>query len=141
MSPSPCSEYRCSRHVAQPDYRQPRQPLTHLGGPAPWPGWSARLTDDIACLAALLLAIAASRLLGISNVGWAAFSAYTVIRASLADSIARGILRVAGTLVGVSLACLLAPQLMRATILMSIALALVGAITLYRTLLGRHGYG
>lgn len=108
---------------------------------APWPGLSLRLVDEIACLAAVLLAIFWAHLLGIGNVGWAAFSAYMVIRASFAESLWRGVLRVLGTAAGVVLACLLAPLLMRATVLLSIALALAGAITLYLALQDRRGYG
>jgi uncharacterized membrane protein YccC len=115
--------------------------LTYRPAAAPSPALRRRVFDDLACLAAVLLAIAASRLLGISNVGWAAFSAFMVIRMSFAESLMRGGLRIVGTAAGVSLACLLAPQLMRATALLSVALALVGAITLYRALLDRHGYG
>lgn len=107
----------------------------------PQPGASLRLVDEIACLASVLLAIFWSHLLGVGNVGWAAFSAYMVIRTSFAESLRRGVLRVLGTAVGVALACLLAPQLMRATALLSIALALGGAITLYLALLERRGYG
>jgi uncharacterized membrane protein YccC len=108
---------------------------------APWPGLNVRVIDNMACLVAVLLAIASSRLLDISNVGWAAFSAYMVIRRSLADSMARGVLRMVGTAIGVSLACVLAPHLLRATIMLSAGLALVGGMTLYRALLDRHGYG
>jgi uncharacterized membrane protein YccC len=108
---------------------------------APWPAASRRLADEIICLTSVLLAIFWSHLLGVGNVGWAAFSAYMVIRTSFADSLWRGGLRVLGTAAGVALAWLLAPQLMRATVLLSIALALGGAITLYLALLDRRGYG
>jgi uncharacterized membrane protein YccC len=108
---------------------------------APWPGLSLRLVDEIACLASVLLAIFWAHLLGVGNVGWAAFSAYMVIRSSFAESLWRGSLRVLGTVAGVVLACLLAPLLMRATALLSLALALAGAITLYLALLDRRGYG
>ncbi|MYM73528.1 FUSC family protein [Duganella sp. FT134W] len=107
----------------------------------PWPAVSLRLADEIICLVSVLLAIFWSHLLGVGNVGWAAFSAYMVIRTSFADSLWRGGLRVLGTAAGVALAWLLAPHLMRATALLSIALALGGAITLYRALLDRRGYG
>lgn len=106
-----------------------------------WPGSRARVIDDVASLAAVMLAVAASRLLAIDNVGWAAFSAYMVIRTSFAESLARGSLRIAGTVAGVALACLLAPHLMGSTALLSAALALSGALTLYRALMDRHGYG
>ncbi len=108
---------------------------------APWPGWSLRLVDEIACLTSVLLAIFCAHLVGVGNVGWAAFSAYMVIRSSFAESVRRGSLRVLGTLAGILLACLLAPLLLRATVLLSVALALAGAVTLYLALLERRGYG
>jgi uncharacterized membrane protein YccC len=107
---------------------------------APWPRFGARFVDEIECLGSVLLAIALARLLGVDNVGWAAFSAYMVIRASFAESLSRGSLRVLGTAVGASLACLLAPELLRSPLSLSMALALAGAGTLYLALLDRRGY-
>jgi uncharacterized membrane protein YccC len=128
-------------HRHQPD-TGPRALLAELWRDfAPWPAVSLRLADEIICLASVLLAIFWSHLLGVGNVGWAAFSAYMVIRTSFTDSLWRGGLRVLGTAAGVALAWLLAPHLMRATALLSIALALGGAITLYLALLDRRGYG
>jgi len=106
----------------------------------PWPQIGARFVDEAECLVAVLLAIAVSHLLGIRNVGWAAFSAYIVIRGSLGESLRRGSLRVLGTGAGVSLAWLLAPELLRSTALLSVALALFSAVTLYLALIGRCGY-
>jgi uncharacterized membrane protein YccC len=112
-----------------------------VGDFAKWPASSARLIDEAACLASVMLAIAWSHLLGIGNVGWAAFSAYIVMRTSFAESARRGMLRMFGTAVGVSLACCLAPQLLRSTALLSAALALCAAVTLYLALIDRRGYG
>jgi uncharacterized membrane protein YccC len=100
-----------------------------------------RLADEVACLLSVLLAIALAHGLGVRNVGWAAFSAYIVFRLPLADSLVRGGLRLAGTLAGVSLAWLLAPVLLPSTALLSLALALVGVVSLYQALSGRCGYG
>jgi uncharacterized membrane protein YccC len=108
---------------------------------APWPLGGERLVDEIACLASVLLAIGSAHLLGIRNVGWAAFSAYMVIRASFSESLWRGSLRVLGTGLGAALAWLLAPALLQSTVLLSAALALAGAVTLYLALLDRRGYG
>ena len=99
-----------------------------------------RLVDELACLASVLVAIAVAHLIGLKNVGWAAFSAYIVLRASFADCLQRGGLRLAGTAAGVTLAWLLAPLLLRSTLLLSAALAAAGAVTLYLALAGRYGY-
>ena len=108
---------------------------------APWPVPGARVVDEIECVVSVLLAIALAHRLGVSNVGWAASSAYIVLRGSFAESLRRGGLRVCGTAAGVALAWLLAPELLRSTIVLSAALALVGAVTLYLALLDRRGYG
>lgn len=107
----------------------------------PWPQSGARVADEITCLFSVLLAIGLSHLLGIRNVSWAAFSAYMVIRASFAESLRRGSLRLLGTAAGVSLAWLLAPALLRSPFLLSAALALAGGVTLYLSVLDRRGYG
>lgn len=107
----------------------------------PWPEFGDRFVDEIECLVAVLLAIGVAHLMGVRNVGWAAFSAYIVIRGSFGESLRRGSLRVLGTGVGVSLAWLLAPELLRSTFLLSAALALFGGLTLYLALVGRCGYG
>jgi uncharacterized membrane protein YccC len=106
-----------------------------------WPVSAARVVDEAECLLAVLLAIALSHMLGVSNVGWATFSAYLVIRTSFAETLRRGSLRIVGTILGVSLAWVLAPQLPPSPIWLSVALALVGAITLYLALLEHSGYG
>lgn len=108
---------------------------------AAWPTSGERLVDETTCLAAVLLAIAAAREMGLANVGWAAFSAYMVIRPSLGESLYRASARVLGTAAGVTLACLLAPGLLRSTLWLGTGLALFGALTLYLALLDRRTYG
>lgn len=100
-----------------------------------------RFIEQAECLLAVLLAIALSHLLGVGNVGWATFSAYLVIRSSFSETLRRGSLRIVGTIVGVSLAWMLAPQLPQSPVWLSLALAVVGAVTLYLALLQHSGYG
>jgi uncharacterized membrane protein YgaE (UPF0421/DUF939 family) len=108
---------------------------------AAWPVSGERFVDEAACLAAVLLAIGAARELGIGNVGWAAFSAYMVIRPDLGETVHRGGSRVVGTAVGVMLACLLAPAVSHSGVRMAAALALFGGICLYLALLDRRAFG
>jgi uncharacterized membrane protein YccC len=108
---------------------------------ATWPVSSDRFVDEIACLAAVLLAIGAARELGIGNVGWAAFGAYMVICPGLSETVHRGASRFVGTAAGVMLACLLAPAVLQSNAWMSAALALFGGICLYLALLDRRAYG
>lgn len=108
---------------------------------AAWPVSGARFVDEAACLAAVLLAIGAARGLGIGNVGWAAFSAYMVIRPGLGETLYRGGSRVAGTAAGAMLACLLAPAVLQSTAWTGVALALFGGVCIYLALLDRRAYG
>lgn len=108
---------------------------------AAWPVGGDRFVDEAACLAAVLLAIGAARELGIGNVGWAAFSAYMVIRTDFGETVHRGGARVVGTAAGAMLACLLAPVVLHSTAWMGAALALFGGICLYLALLDRRAFG
>lgn len=108
---------------------------------AAWPAFDARFADETECLIAVLLAIGTSHLLGIRNIGWAAFSAYMVIRPSLPESLRRGGLRSVGTAAGAALAGWLAPFLLNSTVYLSVALALGGGASLYLATLRPHGYG
>jgi uncharacterized membrane protein YccC len=108
---------------------------------AAWPVSGDRFVDEAACLAAVLLAIGAARELGIGNVGWAAFSAYMVIRPDFGETVHRGGARVGGTAAGVLCACLLAPVVAHSAAWTGAALALFGGICLYLALLDRRAYG
>ena len=52
-----------------------------------------RTLDEAAAVAAVLLSIACAHALGEQNVGWAAFSAYMVMRSDISLSLQRGLLR------------------------------------------------
>jgi uncharacterized membrane protein YccC len=106
-----------------------------------WPPESGRRTiDEIESVLSVLLAITFAHLLDAKNVGWAAFSGYMVMRSHVSESFTRGCLRVVGTATGAMLAWLLAAHLSGAPVGLGIALALVGAVTLYMALLDRHSY-
>src|SRR3954463_11097709 len=77
----------------------------------PVPG--GRMIDEIECVCSVLLAIVFSHAIGAENVGWAAFSGYMVMRSHVAESFTRGMLRIAGTLIGAALALAVAPLLLR----------------------------
>jgi uncharacterized membrane protein YccC len=106
----------------------------------PWPAFGPRSVDELECVASVVLAIALAHLLDVRNIGWAAFSGYMVIRASFGESLNRGSLRVLGTAAGAALAWVLAPELLYSPARQSLALAVVGVVTLYLALLDRRGY-
>jgi uncharacterized membrane protein YccC len=105
-----------------------------------WPERGPRTIDEIESVLSVLLAIAFAHLLGARNIGWAAFGGYMVMRSHFAESLARGARRVMGTAVGAACAWLLASHILRTPALLSLALMLVGATTLYLALVSRHGY-
>jgi uncharacterized membrane protein YccC len=99
-----------------------------------------RTLDEAAAVAAVLLSIACAHALGEQNIGWAAFSAYMVMRSDISLSLQRGLLRIAGTAVGAVGALFLPAQVLASSAQLSAALAVVGAVTLYFALIERSGY-
>lgn len=57
-----------------------------------------RRLDIVEHVLSVLLAIQVAHMLGAANINWAAFTRYMVLRGHLADTLARGVLRIAGTL-------------------------------------------
>jgi len=104
--------------------------------PVPGP----RMIDEAECVCSVLLAIAFAHLLGAENVGWAAFSGYMVMRSHVAESFLRGMLRVAGTVIGAVVALLLSPLVTAQPALLSLALLIGGSITLYYAIVGHRAY-
>jgi uncharacterized membrane protein YccC len=96
--------------------------------------------DELECVASVLLAIVFGHLAGAQNISWAAFSGYMVMRGHVADTLWRGVLRIAGTGLGAALALFAAPLLQSGAAATAAALALVGGLTLYASLTRRHSY-
>jgi uncharacterized membrane protein YccC len=88
----------------------------------------------------VLLAILLAHLIGATNVSWAAFSGYMVMRGHVSESLLRGVLRIAGTAIGAALALLLVPWLRLSLPAAAIGGALVGGATLYGALTARRAY-
>lgn len=111
-----------------------------LGDFGSWPTSKARLFDEIEAVLSVLLAIAAAHLIGIRNVGWAAFSGYMVMRSHVADTFGRGALRVAGTAAGALLAVIALNRVHDSPLLQSALLVAFGFLTLYGALISQRGY-
>lgn len=99
-----------------------------------------RAVDATECVLSVLLAISLAHLIGAANVSWAAFSGYMVMRGHVAQSLLRGILRIVGTIAGAALGLLLVPLVVVDLPLTSIALMLVGGLSLYAALTGKRAY-
>jgi len=98
------------------------------------------MVDELECVASVLLAILLGHLADAHNISWAAFSGYMVMRGHLADTLVRGLLRIAGTGLGVLLALALTPLVAPSPWLSAGALAAVGGLTLYGAITRRHAY-
>jgi uncharacterized membrane protein YccC len=99
-----------------------------------------RLVDEAECVASVLLAILLAHLIGASNISWAAFSGYMVMRGHVAESFLRGVLRIVGTGAGALLGLGITPLVVGNVTLTSIALALIGGATLYAALTAKRAY-
>jgi uncharacterized membrane protein YccC len=99
-----------------------------------------RMVDELECAASVLLAIGFGHLAGAQNISWAAFSGYMVMRGHVSESLTRGIRRIVGTALGAGVALALTPLAAANPALAALALALVGGVTLYGALVGRHAY-
>jgi uncharacterized membrane protein YccC len=88
----------------------------------------------------VLLAVAAATILQLDDLSWAAFSAYMVMRADVAETIPRGLMRVAGTAGGAMIGLLLAPAVADNPILLMMGLFAVSWIGMFQALISRHSY-
>ena len=118
--------------------------------PGPWTRLAAatrafltpgpRMVDELECAASVLLAIGLGHLAGAQNISWAAFSGYMVMRGHVAETLARGALRIAGTVLGAGLALALVPRVEGGAALSAEAIALIGGVTIYGALAGKRAY-
>lgn len=99
-----------------------------------------RTVDAGECVASVLLAIGVAHAIGGSNVAWAAFAGYMVMRGHASETLLRGALRIVGTVAGGLLALVLAPVLAISWIGTAAAMAVVGTLSLYRALTARRAY-
>jgi uncharacterized membrane protein YccC len=99
-----------------------------------------RLVDEIECVLSVLLAIIVAHLLGATNISWAAFSAYMVMRGHVAESALRGALRIIGTVAGATLAVVLTPFVLNNIFGLSLVAAIIGGLCLYAGMTARHAY-
>jgi uncharacterized membrane protein YccC len=100
-----------------------------------------RMVDELECVFSVLLAIVLGHLVGATNISWAAFSGYMVMRGHVSESLRRGILRILGTFGGAATAVAIFPVIAPNQFASSAALALVGWCSLYGALTHRHAYG
>jgi uncharacterized membrane protein YccC len=89
---------------------------------------------------AVVLSVVAAMALRLDAPWWAAISAFVSLQATAPSSIARGSLRIAGTMAGAALAVLLSPWLIEDTVAVSLVLLAVSALGVLGLQVSRHGY-
>ncbi len=100
----------------------------------------ARLVDELECSLSVLLAIVFAHMLDATNVSWAAYSGYMVMRGHVAESALRGVLRILGTSAGAGLAIALVPLVLDHLAGQILASATIGGTALYAALTARRAY-
>ena len=103
-----------------------------------WHGPRAR--EPLKAVLSVLLAVTVAAILQLDDLSWAAFSGYMVMRADIAESIPRGLMRTAGTLGGALVGLLLAPTVGNTPVLLMLGLFVVSWIGSFQALTSRYSY-
>ena len=99
-----------------------------------------RMVDEWACIASVMLAIVLGHWIGAHMVGWAAFTAFVLMRGTPGETMLRGVLRIVGTLAGSGLALIIVPVAAGSLPLAMLSAALIGALGLYGMLTAKRAY-
>jgi uncharacterized membrane protein YccC len=99
-----------------------------------------RAREPLKAVLSVLLAVTVAAALRLDDLSWAAFSGYMVMRADIAESIPRGLMRTAGTIGGAVVALLLAPAVADTPILLMLGLFAVSWIGTFQALTSRFSY-
>lgn len=99
-----------------------------------------RMADEWACVASVMLAIVIAHLIGAKMVGWAAFTAFVLLKSGASETMLRGVLRIVGTALGSLLALAVVPWAARSLPLAMASAAIVGAVGLYGMITARRAY-
>jgi uncharacterized membrane protein YccC len=99
-----------------------------------------RLVDELACIASVMLAIVLAHWIGARMVGWAAFTAFVLMRGTPGETMLRGVLRIVGTVAGAGLALLVVPVAAGSLPLTMLCAAVIGSLGLYGMLTAKRAY-
>lgn len=102
--------------------------------------WRQRGLDEVEALLSVLLAIVIAHAIGATNIGWAAFTGFMVMRTQLAETLSRGVLRMLGTAVGAAMGWALITRVADTPVVVALALLFVGTVTLYAAITRRHSH-
>ena len=99
-----------------------------------------RAKEGLKPVLSVLLAVSVATILNLDDLFWAAFSGYMVMRGSIAETIPRGLMRVAGTCSGALLGLLIAPHISDNPALLMIFLFIVSWIGMFQSLATKYSY-
>lgn len=99
-----------------------------------------RAREPLKAVLSVLLAVTAASLLRLDDLSWAAFSGYMVMRAEVAVTIPRGLMRIAGTAGGALFGLLLAPAVADTPPLLMVGLFVASWIGIFQAMASRHSY-
>ena len=99
-----------------------------------------RAREPLKAVLSVLLAVTVAALLRLDDLSWAAFSGYMVMRADIAESIPRGMMRIAGTVGGALAGLLLAPSVANSPVVLMLGLFVVSWIGVFQGLTSRYSY-
>jgi uncharacterized membrane protein YccC len=99
-----------------------------------------RAREPLKAVLSVLLAVTVATLLRLDDLSWAAFSGYMVMRADIAESIPRGLMRTAGTVGGALVGLLLAPTVADSPVVLMLGLFAVSWIGTFQALTSRFSY-
>ena len=99
-----------------------------------------RAREPLKAVLSVLLAVAVAAILRLDDLSWAAFSGYMVMRADIAESVPRGMMRTAGTVGGALVGLLLARSVANTPVLLMLGLFVVSWIGTFQALTSRYSY-
>src|SRR5580698_9696971 len=99
-----------------------------------------RAREPLKAVLSVLLAVTVATILRLDDLSWAAFSGYMVMRADIAESIPRGLMRTAGTVGGASVGLLLAPTVADSPVVLMLGLFAVSWVGTFQALTSRYSY-
>lgn len=100
--------------------------------------WRQRGLDELEALLSVLLAIVIAHALGATNIGWAAFTGFMVMRAQLAETLERGAARLLGTALGAAAGWVMIVHVADTPVAVALALLVLGTGTLYAAITQRY---
>jgi uncharacterized membrane protein YccC len=99
-----------------------------------------RARESLKTVLSVLVAVGAAAVLNLDDPSWAAFSGFQTMRGSLAETLPRGLMRIAGTIMGAVFGLLVAPGTADSPVLLMVFLFLVSWVGAFQSLTTKYSY-